>query len=66
MFTAHLEADFEEMETRLIYLDDLCAQCEHQRYKHFQDLQLENYKMKKRCFSFKQKQCYRRCFFFFS
>lgn len=45
---AHLEADFEEMEARLIYLDDLCAQCEHQRYKHFQILQLENYKKNKR------------------
>uniref|UniRef100_A0A8C1ZY92 Dystrobrevin binding protein 1a n=1 Tax=Cyprinus carpio TaxID=7962 RepID=A0A8C1ZY92_CYPCA len=27
---AHLEADFEEMESRLLYLEDLCAQCEHQ------------------------------------
>ncbi|XP_048009798.1 dysbindin-A isoform X5 [Megalobrama amblycephala] len=45
---AHMEADFEEMESRLIYLEDLCAQCDHQRYKHFQILQLENYKKKKR------------------
>ncbi|XP_016138951.1 dysbindin-A isoform X2 [Sinocyclocheilus grahami] len=45
---AHLEADFEEMESRLLYLEDLCAQCEHQRFKHFQILQLENYKKKKR------------------
>ncbi|RXN10229.1 dysbindin-A isoform X4 [Labeo rohita] len=45
---AHLEADFEEMESRLLYLEDLCAQCEHQRFKHFQILQLENYKIKKR------------------
>nr|XP_055066022.1 dysbindin-A isoform X3 [Misgurnus anguillicaudatus] len=45
---AHLEADFEEMEARLTYLEDLCGQCDHQRYKHFQILQLENYKMKKR------------------
>ncbi|XP_056617965.1 dysbindin-A isoform X2 [Triplophysa dalaica] len=45
---AHLEADFEEMEARLIYVEDMCAQCEHQRYKDFQILQLENYKMKKR------------------
>ncbi|XP_052434772.1 dysbindin-A isoform X4 [Carassius gibelio] len=45
---AHLEADFEEMESRLLYLEDLCAQCEHQRSKHFQILQLENYKKKKR------------------
>uniref|UniRef100_A0A8C1SVV5 Dystrobrevin binding protein 1a n=1 Tax=Cyprinus carpio TaxID=7962 RepID=A0A8C1SVV5_CYPCA len=27
---AHLEADFEEMDSRLLYLEDLCAQCEHQ------------------------------------
>ncbi|XP_052002820.1 dysbindin-A-like isoform X3 [Xyrauchen texanus] len=45
---AHLEADFEEMESRLINLEDVCAQCEHQRFKHFQILQLENYKKKKR------------------
>ncbi|XP_052000645.1 dysbindin-A isoform X3 [Xyrauchen texanus] len=45
---AHLEADFEEMESRLMYLEDLCAQCEHQRFKHFQILQLESYKKKKR------------------
>ncbi|KAF4103192.1 dysbindin-A isoform X1 [Onychostoma macrolepis] len=45
---AHLEADFEEMESRLLYLEDLCAQCEHQRFKHFQILQLENHKKKKR------------------
>ncbi|XP_051573845.1 dysbindin-A-like isoform X2 [Myxocyprinus asiaticus] len=45
---AHLEADFEEMESRLMYLEDLCAQCEHQRFKRFQILQLENYKKKKR------------------
>lgn len=45
---AHLEADFEEMESRLVYLEDLCAQCEHQRFKQFQILQLENYKKKKR------------------
>lgn len=42
-----MEADFEEMESRLLYLEDLCAQCDHQRYKHFQVLQLENYKKKK-------------------
>lgn len=45
---AHLEADFEEMESRLLYLEDSCVQCEHQRFKHFQILQLENYKKKKR------------------
>ncbi|XP_059363842.1 dysbindin-A-like isoform X2 [Carassius carassius] len=45
---AHLEADFEEMDSRLLYLEDLCAQCEHQRFKHIQILQLENHKKKKR------------------
>jgi hypothetical protein len=46
--TAHLEADFEELESRLMYLDNLCGQCEQQRFRHFQVLQLENYKKKKR------------------
>ncbi|XP_028836369.1 dysbindin-A isoform X2 [Denticeps clupeoides] len=45
---AHLEADFEEMESRLMHLENLCGQCEQQRFKHFQILQLENYKKKKR------------------
>lgn len=44
-----MEADFEEMESRLMYLENLCVQCEQQRFKHFQVLQLENYKKKKRC-----------------
>ncbi|XP_062848023.1 dysbindin-A isoform X2 [Trichomycterus rosablanca] len=45
---AQLEADFEEMESHLTYLDSLCSQCELQRFKHLQILQLENYKKKKR------------------
>ncbi|XP_071250988.1 dysbindin-A-like [Salvelinus alpinus] len=45
---AHLEADFEELESRLMYLDNLCGQCEQQRFRHFQVQQLENYKKKKR------------------
>ncbi|KAJ8415792.1 hypothetical protein AAFF_G00403490 [Aldrovandia affinis] len=45
---AHLEGDFEEMESRLLHLDDLCGQYEQQRVKHYQILQLENYKKKKR------------------
>ncbi|XP_066571974.1 dysbindin-A isoform X2 [Amia ocellicauda] len=45
---AHLEADFEEMESRLSLLEDLCGQCELQRYKHYQVVQVENYKKKKR------------------
>ncbi|XP_061110266.1 dysbindin-A isoform X2 [Conger conger] len=45
---AHLEGDFEEMESRMLVLEDLCSQCEQQRVKHYQMLQLENYKKKKR------------------
>ncbi|XP_036448376.1 dysbindin-A isoform X1 [Colossoma macropomum] len=45
---AQLEADFEEMESHLMYLENLCGQCEQQRFKHYQILQLENYKKKKR------------------
>ncbi|XP_076826323.1 dysbindin-A isoform X2 [Brachyhypopomus gauderio] len=46
--TAQLEAEFEEMEGHLMYLEDLCGQCEQQRLKNFHLLQLENYKKKKR------------------
>ncbi|XP_078143105.1 dysbindin-A [Centroberyx gerrardi] len=45
---AHLEGDFEEMESRLVYLETLCCQCEQQRFKQHQINQLENYKKKKR------------------
>ncbi|KAK3551432.1 hypothetical protein QTP70_017308 [Hemibagrus guttatus] len=48
---AQLESNFEEMESHLVYLENLCGQCELQRFKHFQTLQLENYKKKKRSFS---------------
>ncbi|NXC67780.1 DTBP1 protein, partial [Anhinga anhinga] len=44
---AQLEADFEEMENHLLCLEDLCEQCELERYKCMQTLQLENYKKKK-------------------
>ncbi|KAM6453904.1 dysbindin isoform 3-T3 [Liasis olivaceus] len=47
-----LEAHFKEMEHHLLYLEDLCGQCELQRYKHMQVLQLENYKKTKRLFYF--------------
>lgn len=49
--TAHLielETSFKEMENHLLYLEDLCGQCELERYKHMQMLQLENYKKAKR------------------
>lgn len=44
----HLEASFEEIENHLLNLEDLCAQCELERYKHMQSQQLENYKKNKR------------------
>ncbi|XP_070796780.1 dysbindin isoform X2 [Pituophis catenifer annectens] len=43
-----LEAHFKEMEHHLLHLEDLCGQCELQRYKHMQILQRENYKKTKR------------------
>ncbi|NXP50859.1 DTBP1 protein, partial [Heliornis fulica] len=43
-----LEANFEEMENHLLCLEDLCEQCELERYKCMQTLQLENYKKTKR------------------
>ncbi|XP_069349232.1 dysbindin isoform X1 [Eulemur rufifrons] len=44
----HLEASFEEVENHLLHLEDLCGQCELERYKHMQSQQLENYKKNKR------------------
>ncbi|NWU68567.1 DTBP1 protein, partial [Pterocles burchelli] len=44
---AQLEANFEEMENHLLCLEDLCEQCELERYKYMQTLQLENYKKTK-------------------
>uniref|UniRef100_A0A3B3THA6 Dystrobrevin binding protein 1a n=1 Tax=Paramormyrops kingsleyae TaxID=1676925 RepID=A0A3B3THA6_9TELE len=46
--TPQLEADFEEMDSHLVHLEDLCVQCEQQRRKQYHVLQLENYKKKKR------------------
>ncbi|XP_078544047.1 dysbindin isoform X2 [Lissotriton helveticus] len=43
-----LERSFEEMESRLLCLEELCEQCELERFKQMQCLQLENYKKKKR------------------
>ncbi|KAM4580580.1 dysbindin-A-like isoform 1-T1 [Odontesthes bonariensis] len=45
---AHLEGDFEEMESRLVYLETLCSQCEQQSVKKHHMNQLEAYKKKKR------------------
>ncbi|KAM6184883.1 dysbindin [Rhynchocyon petersi] len=44
----HLEASFEEVETHLLLLEDLCGQCELERHKQMQSQQLENYKKIKR------------------
>ncbi|KAM9074192.1 dysbindin isoform 3-T3 [Megaptera novaeangliae] len=44
----HLEASFEEVENHLLNLEDLCGQCELERYKHMQSQHLENYKKSKR------------------
>ncbi|NXU35985.1 DTBP1 protein, partial [Drymodes brunneopygia] len=44
---AQLEANFEEMENHLLCLEELCEQCELERYKCIQTLQLENYKKTK-------------------
>ncbi|KAI5279437.1 dysbindin isoform X2 [Manis pentadactyla] len=43
-----LKASFEEVETHLLNLEDLCGQCELERCKHTQSQQLENYKKNKR------------------
>ncbi|XP_050797580.1 dysbindin isoform X4 [Gopherus flavomarginatus] len=45
---AQLAVNFKEMENHLLHLEDLCGQCELERYKHMQALQLENYKKTKR------------------
>ncbi|XP_072365726.1 dysbindin-A isoform X2 [Scyliorhinus torazame] len=45
---AQLEADFEELDSHLLHLEDICEQCELKRYKQLQILQLENYKKEKR------------------
>ncbi|XP_072780267.1 dysbindin isoform X1 [Taeniopygia guttata] len=45
---AQLEANFEEMENHLLCLEELCEQCELERYKCMQTLELENYKKTKR------------------
>ncbi|XP_053322838.1 dysbindin [Spea bombifrons] len=43
-----LEDSFEDVERRLSELEELCEQCELQRYKQIQYVQLENYKKIKR------------------
>lgn len=46
--SAHLEGDFEEMESRLVYLETLCCQCDQQTLRQHHSNQLEVYKKKKR------------------
>jgi hypothetical protein len=48
ILSAHLEASFEEIENHLLYLEDLCGQCELERHRHAQSQHLENYKKSKR------------------
>ncbi|XP_028985749.1 dysbindin-A-like [Betta splendens] len=45
---AHLEGDFEEMESRLVYLETMCCQCEQGTLKQQHTRHLEVYKKKKR------------------
>ncbi|XP_054638851.1 dysbindin-A-like isoform X2 [Dunckerocampus dactyliophorus] len=45
---AHLEGDFEEMESRLVHLETLCCRCEQQTSKQQHGDQLEAYKKQKR------------------
>ncbi|XP_069769537.1 dysbindin-A isoform X1 [Narcine bancroftii] len=45
---AQLEKDFEELEEHLLYLEDICEQCDFEHYKQLQTLQLENHKKQKR------------------
>ncbi|XP_068615660.1 dysbindin-A [Brachionichthys hirsutus] len=45
---AHLEGDFEEIESRLVYLETLCVQCEQQMSEQQHINELEAYKEKKR------------------
>ncbi|XP_034553590.1 dysbindin-A-like [Notolabrus celidotus] len=45
---ALLEGDFEEMESRLVYLETLCAQCDQHTSKQHHINQLDGFKKKKR------------------
>ncbi|CAN9514502.1 unnamed protein product [Ophioblennius macclurei] len=45
---AHLEGDFEELESKLLYLETLCSQCEQQTVKVQHRRHMEAYKSKKR------------------
>lgn len=49
VFSAHLEGEFEEMESRLVYLETLCSHCDEQAFKQHNISSLETYRKKKRC-----------------
>ncbi|XP_076004610.1 dysbindin-A-like isoform X2 [Genypterus blacodes] len=46
--TTSIEGDFEEMESKLVYLETLCSQCEQQRFQQHHLKQLELFKKQKR------------------
>lgn len=46
--SAQLEGDFEELESRLVYLEALCCQCEELTSKQHHISTLEAYQKKKR------------------
>lgn len=45
---AHLEGEFEEMESRLVYLETLCSHCDEQVFQQHNISSLETYRKKKR------------------
>lgn len=47
--SAHLEGEFEEMESRLVYLETLCSYCDEQAFQQHNISSLETYRKKKRC-----------------
>lgn len=48
VFSALLEGEFEEMESRLVYLETLCSHCDEQAFKQQNISSLETYRKKKR------------------
>lgn len=48
VFSALLEGEFEEMESRLVYLETLCSHCDEQAFKQQKVSSLETYRKKKR------------------
>lgn len=48
VFSALLEGEFEEMESRLVYLETLCSHCDEQAFKQQNISSLETHRKKKR------------------